>query len=296
MKKRLLLTFLICLSLLLSFVGCTNKDYAAGDSANGVFDDGYGTEGGDKGESVIPADRKIITTVNERVETENYDALIENLKAALAEMGGYFVSSNYSGNGVESQRTRYASFEIRVPAEKLTEFTGKVGEMGTVLSYTEKADDVTLAYVDITSRISVLEAEETALLAILETAKDTAAIVEIRKSLTDTQADLASLRAQKATYDTLVAYSTVHLTVNEVEHARSADRSFFSEVGDGFKASLLGIGRFFRGFAIFLLGSSPVLLLIAAFGVGIFFLVRTIVRRAPKKEKTQSDDGKSTEE
>lgn len=292
MKKKLLLTLLVCLSLLLSLAGCAGKDYAG--SENEIVNDAYGTEEGDKGDTVLPAERKIITTVNERVETENYDTLIESLKAAVAEMGGYFVSSNYSGGGVEADRARYASFEIRIPAERLSEFTGKVGELGTVLNYTEKADDVTLAYIDIESRIKVLETEETALLAILEDAASTADLLEIRKSLSDTQAELASLRAQKKTYDTLVTYSTVHLTVNEVENARSADRSFFSEVGDGFRASLLGIGRFFRSFAIFLLGSSPVLLLIAAVGVGVFFLVRLLVRR-PTKKKTENSTPKDAE-
>lgn len=298
MKKKLLLTLLVCLSLLLSFVGCeSNNDYA-GEAPNGseIYDKDYGTEGGDTGDSVIPTDRKIITTVNERVETENYDTLIENLKAAVAEMGGYFVSSNYSGNGVESQRARYASFEIRIPAEKLTAFTGKVGELGTVLSYTEKADDITLSYVDTESRIAVLETEEAALAALLLKAGNTEEYLQINEQLYKVRGELASLRDQKKTYDTLVTYSTVHLAVNEVENARSADRSFFSEVGDGFKASLSGIGRFFRGFAIFLLGSSPVLLLIAAIGVGVFFLVRAVVRRSsgksPRKEAPKNEEKK----
>ena len=286
MKKRALLSLLLCLTLLLCFVGCS-ASYDNDAMMGGDMKEDYGTTTeGATADNVISADRKIIKTVNERVETDAYDDMIAGLKTAVTEMGGYLVSSSYSGNGVESDRTRYASFEIRIPAEKLSEFTGKVGTLGTVLSYNEKAEDVTLAYVDIESRLAVLEAEETALLAILEKAESTSEIVEIRKSLTDTQASLASLRAQKTTYDTLVAYSTVYLTVNEVAHARSADRTFFSEVGDGLRASTLGIGRFFRGAGVFLLGYSPVLILIAAVGVGAFFLVR-ILRRKTRKPKTQ---------
>lgn len=295
MKKRILLTLLLCVAILFSFVACNSDAPMGGNGA--ATDGGYGApESNDKGESLGATDRKIITTVNERVETEEYDALIKGLKTAVAEAGGYFVSSNYSGNGVEEDDARRASFEIRIPAEKLSAFTGKVGTLGTVLNYKETANDVTLAYVDIESRIAVLEAEETALLAILKGATKTSDILDIRDSLTDTQSELASLRAQKRTYDTLIAYSTVHLTVNEVARARSEDDSFFSEIGDDFMTSLDIVGSFFRGLAVFLLGSSPILLLIAAIGVGIFFLRRFFARRKAEKENAEKLQTEKREE
>ena len=290
MKKRIALVLLLCVALLLSFAACgraSSSPDASGGASNGMANGGdYGVGKGETADnSALPGDRKIITTVNERVETEEYDALIEGLKTAVDEEGGYFVSSSYSGSGAESKTARYASFEIRIPAEKLASFTGKVGALGTVLSYNERANDITLAYVDIESRIGVLEAEETALLAMLSKATTTSESLEVKKYLSDVQGELASLRAQKKTYDTLVAYSTVHLSVNEVAHARAADDSFFSEVGDEFVGSLAAIGSFFRGVGVFLLGSSPVLLLLAAVGVGVFFLARYIFRRESKKLK-----------
>jgi hypothetical protein len=284
------LTLILSVAILCSFVGCGSvADYEAPDKNGGVLvEDDYGMEeGGSTGSSVV-SDRKIITTVNERVETEAYDALIEGLKTAVSEAGGYFVSSSYSGSGVETEKTRKATFEIRIPAEGLSAFTGRLGTLGTVLSYKETANDVTLAYVDLESRIAVLEAEEAALLAILAGATNTTEIVEIRKSLTNTQSDLASLRAQKKTYDTLVAYSTVRLSVSEVAHARSADGTFFSEVGDDFMESLSAIGGFFRGLFVFLLGSSPILILLGAVGVGAFFIARAVLRARSEKRKTQT--------
>ncbi len=288
--KKILLTLILSAAILCSFVGCGGvADYEAPDKNGGALvEDDYGTgEGGSTGSAVV-SDRKIITTVNERVETEAYDALIEGLKTAVSEAGGYFVSSSYSGSGVETEKTRGATFEIRIPAEGLSAFTGRVGTLGTVLSYQETANDVTLAYVDIESRIAVLEAEEAALLAILAGATNTTEIVEIRKSLTNTQSDLASLRAQKKTYDTLVAYSTVHLSVSEVAHARSADGTFFSEVGDDFMESLSAVGGFFRGLFVFLLGSSPILILLGVVGVGAFFIARAFLRARSEKRKTQT--------
>ena len=297
MKKRISLVLLLCAALLLSFAACGARSDFDPD-ANGSTEMG-GDYGSGKGElsndALLPEDRKIITTVNTRVETEEYDALIEGLKAAVNAEEGYFVFSSYSGNGAEEKTARYASFEIRIPAERLASFTGKVGELGTVLSYNERANDITLAYVDIESRITVLEAEEASLLAMLAKAQTVQESLEVKKYLSDVQSELASLRAQKKTFDTLVAYSTVHLSVQEVAHARAADDSFFSEVGDEFVGSLAAIGSFFRGVGVFLLGSSPVLLLIAAVGVGVFFLVRFVWRRTHASDKSASDSSHTDE-
>lgn len=296
MKKRFLSLFLL-LVLTLSLFACGSKGYVADDNSASGMDKGemgYGSsEGGATMDTAVPIDRKIIKTVNESVETETYDAFIKALEAAVTEMDGYFVSSRYTGDGVESKRNRQASFEIRIPAEKLSDFTGKVGALATVLNYYENANDVTQAYVDVESRIAVLEAEETALLAILADARNTSAVIEVRKSLSETQANLASLRAQKKNYDTLVAYSTVHLNVSEVEVARAGDTGFFSEVGNTFRSSLSAIGRFFRTLGVFLLGASPILLLVAAVAVAVLLTVRVILRRNAKKENERTDTDKT---
>lgn len=246
----------------------------------------------DEGSNVIPLTdgRKLVKTVREEVETDAYDSLTDALNEALATLGGYISRSNLSGSAEAGDR--YAYYVIRVPAEKLTELTGKLGENGVVTDYTETVGDVTVEYVDIESRITVLEAEETALTAMLSNATDVTTLLAIRSQLTNVQQDLASLREQKRVYDDEVAYSTVYLTVYEVERVSPVgNRSFFEEVGVTFLDSLAGIGNFFRGLGVGLLGGSPYLLLIAAIGAGIFFLVHTIQKRM-KKERDEMKNGR----
>ena len=291
MKKRIFLLLLLILSLSLSLISCgTEYEYE-----NGAPDGGYGSEGSTSTDTVISDTRKIITTVNESVETEHYDEFIEGLKTAVTEAGGYFVSSRYYGNGTDDYGTRTASFEIRIPAERLSDFTGKVGTLGTVTHHDETANDVTMSYLDVESRISVLEAEETALKAMLAGAKTTSEMLAIRESLSAVQGDLASLRAQKNNYDTLVAYSTVHLSVDEVAVERPADEGFFDEVGAAFMSSLSAIGSIFRGLGIIFLGGSPFWILLAAIGAAIFLIVRLATRRqrrAAQKAKEQQTEEK----
>lgn len=286
MKKRIKLSLLLVALLLLlsvTFTACQSGGMQAPNDAVGdaVEKDDVGgllTTG-----DVLSADRKIIKTVYETVETKEYDVFIEKLKTAVADANGYFSSSRYSGDGYEERGNRNAYFEIRIPADGLSAFTKAVGEMGSVSYYTESADDVTAAYVDVESRISVLSAEEAALLEILSKSGSVTEMLEIRKQLSDVQAELASLEAQKKSYDSLVAYSTVNLTLNEVDREVKSNDTFFGEVGEQFSDSLYGIGRFFRGFAVFFLGNSPILILLCGVGVGVFFLVRAMSRRSKKK-------------
>ena len=230
--------------------------------------------------SLADADQKIIKTVYETVETEVYDDFITALRAAVSEAGGYIASSNYNGGGIYNSATnRRASFEIRIPAEGLGGFTDAVGGIGAVTYYEESASDVTLTYVDITSRISVLEAEEAALLSILARAESTADILTIRSSLSDVQSELASLRAQKKVIDDKVAYSTVNLTLREVKRVSVAKPGFFEEIGNEFTDSLEDIGSGFRGFFVWLIGDSLYILLVCAVLFGVFLLARLAVRR-----------------
>lgn len=289
MKKRIfsLLVLVLALVLLLGSCGMENGGYTS-DSAPAPD---YGNGGATSTDTVISDTRKIIKTVNESVETEHYDDLITGLKAAVDETGGYFANSRYTGGGTEDIGTRTAHFEIRIPAERLADFTGKLGTLGTVTEYYETANDVTMSYLDIESRISVLEAEETALTAMLADAKTTSEMLAIRESLSRVQSDLASLRAQKMSYDTLVAYSTVHLSVEEVAAEHPADESFFGEVGTIFGASLSAVGAFFRGIGIIILGGAPLWILFLGIALGTFFLIRFFIRRTSgKTEKKDPND------
>lgn len=293
MKKKIFLLLLLVLSLSLSLISC-NSDYAYEDMSP---EGGYGNSGSSATDAVISDTRKIIKTVNESVETEHYDDFVAGLQTAVAEAGGYFVSSRYNGNGTDDYGKRTASFEIRIPAERLAAFTGKVGELGTVTRHDETAKDVTMSYLDVESRIAVLEAEETALIAMLADAQNTSEALSIRESLSRVQGDLASLRAQKNNYDTLVAYSTVHLSVDEVVAERPADEGFFDEVGTAFMGSLSAIGSMFRGLGIFLLGGAPFWLLFAAIGFAVFLIVRLSTRRARREAREAREaEKKQTEE
>ncbi|MBP3401665.1 MAG: DUF4349 domain-containing protein [Clostridia bacterium] len=303
--KRILAT-LLAFTLVLSLVALTScssgkSDFAAGDA--GMIENGYGggfsSDGSDYKDTVLGEEnRKIIKNVNESVQTDDFDAFLDSLNKAIAEAGGYVSSSSYNGNSYYDESTlRNANITIRIPADKLSAFTEKVESMSVVTSYNEYIDDVTNQYIDVTSRITVLEAEEIALLEILKTATTTSDMLDIRTRLLDVQSDLASLRAQRDSIDDRVEYSTVILRVREVRRAIPQNVGFFDEVGGNFLDSVYDIGEGFRAFAVWLLGDILYIILVGAIITGIVFLARFIIKKYGNKlPKRKNKKAKETEE
>ncbi len=283
---KLLLALILAFATLVTLASCkAGGNYAAGEDA---YYDGTAS-GADKiptegTEELIPEDRKIIKTVYESVHTDKYDSFLSSLRSTINEAGGYISSASYnSASYYNSDALREARFVIRIPAEKLTSFTTTVESLGIVYSYNESMSDVTAAYVDVESRIAVLAAEETALLEMLSLATTVSDSMTIRTRLNEVQSDLASLEAQKRTYDSLISYSTVNMTVYEVRRAEAVNPSFFEEVSGTFSDSLADIGDGLRSFAIWFLGNIIYIVLFAALVTGgTFLIIRYRRKRAVK--------------
>ena len=259
-------------------------DGGSGNSSGGIYYPGK-DEYADN--AVILSERKIIKTVNETLETRKYDELVERIRATVSELGGYIQSAYYSGDTLyeDEEALRSANLTVRIPAERLSEFTEKIEKDAAVTYYNEYMNDVTNSYVDIESRISVYEAEETALLEMLSKATDVATVLKIRERLNVVQADLASYRAQKKQYDGLIAYSTVYLGVREVRDEESEEMGFFDEVGTRFNDSLDGIGGFFRSLAVWLIGDFLYILIFAA----LIFAALVVFVKLYKRKKRLSN-------
>ena len=231
-------------------------------------------------DTVLPEDRKIIKTVNETLQTDDYDSLIAAIEKSVVSLGGYISSANYSGESYyNKENLRNATLTLRIPADKLGEFKSDLEGRAVVSYYNETANDITGAYISVESRIAVLESEENALLEMLSGAKNTSEMLSIRTMLTEVQSDLAAFRAEKKNYDSKVAYSTVYLTVKEVRVATANNPSFAEEVGTVFSESTYQIGSFFRGLAVFFIGNFLYIIMVLAVAVATIFIVRFIIRK-----------------
>lgn len=177
--------------------------------------------------------KKLIRNVDLEVETKEFDVLIDNITSEVAQLGGYvenFSTSKYSGYGA-----RNGSVTARIPSESLDGFLNKISEQSNVTYRNESVQDVTLQYVDLDTHKKALVTERDRLLELMEKAETVADIIEIESRLSEVNYQIESMEAQLRTIDNQVTYSTVYISIYEVELLTpAADKSVWQEISEGF--------------------------------------------------------------
>lgn len=253
-----------------------NSDSAIGDTANASTE---------APASPLTAGRKIIRDAQLTIETKAFDDALSSLQKQVEEVGGYVESSETDGNG---GTYRDAEITIRVPADKLDAFLAKAEGVGSVTYKATSARDVTDTYVDVQSRIAALTAEKEALTDLLRNAVSLSDILEVRDRLTRVTGELESYQARLNTLDSQIAYSTVTLTLREVELIVAPEGNFLQEIGTRFVNNLARIGKGLRGFAVWFLGATPWFLLFAVIVLAVVFIIRGSVRRRRRRREKQA--------
>jgi len=298
MKRRIITLSLVVLLLLSLLAGCgasngygsmaKDEEYSNAQtmgSADGLYESGQNTE------SVTPANQKLIRTLRISAETENLDELLAKVEQRLAELGGYVQNREvYNGNN-SYRRSRYANMTVRIPADRLDQFTDHVQQESNVVSCNESTEDVTLSYVATQSRVAALETEQARLLELLAMAENMEDLLLIESKLTDTRAELEQVTSQLKLYDNLVSYGTIHLNVTEVkEYTEVAEEpdGFFERIGEGFMESLSGLWNGIKEVTIFLIVNLPYFVVL-----GVIITVIILCVKASKKKNQPAKNSDS---
>ena len=224
--------------------------------------------------------RKLIRNFDISIQTKDFDAVLSGIQAKVQELGGYIEHSSLdSGSAYYTNYNRYSNMTVRIPSTKVDQFVENVKDTANVTNISESAKDITLQYVDVESRKTALETERDRLLELLERAQTVEEIITIEGRLSEVRYQLESYTSTLRTYDNQVDYSTVCLNIHEVDRETKVEpKTFWEEVKEEFGESLYEIGRNARSFAIWFLGSLPVLvlwaILIGIAGVIIGFFVK----------------------
>ena len=287
-------------TLLLGLIGPMTGDYAhygtpaaaapAG-AANGAYYDMESAKSEDSGltgdtdSTVLPEGRKWIITVNMSAETEDLDALMEALNGKISGLGGYVEDQDsYNGSMYSSRRYRSASLTVRIPAERVDEFTEEMSGIANVVSTNLSREDITLSYVATESRVKALQTEEARLLELMEQAETMADLLEIESRLTDVRYELENRASQLRLYDNQVDYATIYLSIDEVqEYTPVEEPTVWERISGGFVSSVKGVGNGLLDLLVWVLAKSPYLVILGGVTVGVVVLVKK--RKARKAEK-----------
>lgn len=237
------------------------------------------------------AGRKLIKNVNLNVETEQFDTLVPNLEQRVTALGGYIEdmssysrNDQYSSDYVGTKYLRYASMTVRIPKENLSAFLEEVGEQSNIVSRSENVVDVTLQYVDLESHKKALTAEQGRLIELMEQAETVEDIITIEGRLSEVRYQLESMESQLRTYDNKIDYSTVYLSIDEVERYTPTEEVTTGErIKNGFVDSLRGVGRGISNFAIWFVVNLPYMVVWAVVIIIIVLIVKLICKVMAKR-------------
>ena len=101
---------------------------------------------------------------------------------------------------------------LRVPVAKLDGVVRDLKALGEVQNAETRSEDVTAQRVDLDARMKALQTSVDRLLGIMRDAKDPDALINAESALSQRQADLDSLRAQREQLGDRIQYSTVDVT------------------------------------------------------------------------------------
>lgn len=236
--------------------------------------------------SKVNKGKKIIKTYNYNYDTEKFDDAYAYLKEQIAKYDGYVSSSDLYGTTMKS-----LSMTARIPVDRCDEFIGQLGSLGTMVSQSESAEDITMQYTDTESRISSLKTEQERLLELLEQADDLESIIALENRLTDVRYQLENYESQKLRYDDLVAYCTINISLSEVNYTVPVDDStIFSRIKTGLATTFRDLKYSFEDFIVWFVVDLPYLIIWALIILVIVGIVRKIrkinKKRKEKREKT----------
>ena len=273
-----------------------DMDYSSTDSAPGLGIDGSISDKVESGEY----ERQIIKTVSIQAETKAFDAAVSSINDYVTEFGGYIESSEQSGKSLDyagRYYERYARYTLRIPANNLESFIGKVGDTLNIVNNNGKIDDISPQYYDIVSRLETLEAEKEALQKMYEKADTIDYMLQVQQRLYDVIEEIEAYNTQLNYYKSQVAYSTVHLSVSEViEYTDIIEKP--KTYGEELKATFVESWKDFadgcREFSIWFVGAIPTLLVMAvvagAHVAVILLIVKLAKRKAKKAENNQEQE------
>lgn len=295
MKKALALA--LCIIFALSFASCAKSANDAAAPENGSVSQKYFSYTTDdivtesvadssaSGSKASELNEKIIKTVDLSVETKEYDAYIAALSASVTAAGGYIESSSADfGNGYSSNR--YATYTVRIPADKLGDFLVSAGKNGIITNKTEEQQNVTLEYVDLESRIEAYKTEKQTLTGLLEKAESLDNVLAIQERLSEVNYQIESYTSQLKVLENRVSYSTVTLRICEVERVTEAEPTVWSRIKNRFADNLDDLVDWFKDAVVEIVGGLPVLVPLAAVIAAAILILRKIIKKRKAKKNT----------
>jgi hypothetical protein len=242
-------------------------------------------ESGARAADYAAIERLIIRNASLDIVVRDTEDAVDQIDALAEELGGFVIESNLN----EYQEGMRAYLRLRVPAEELDTALERIrGLAMEVRRESVSGQDVTEEYVDLQSRMRHLEATEERLLTFMEEAEDTEAALEVYDRLQNIQGDIEQVKGRMQYLEESAAMATITLDITPSELAQPIQVGGWRPRGTLRNAfeSLIRVFQFLvDALIVIVVLVVPVLAVIALPIVGLFFLVRAILRRRRRRKQ-----------
>jgi Domain of unknown function (DUF4349) len=177
---------------------------------------------------------QIIKTGTLALQVDGIDAALANATQKIASLGGYTGGSQRQGDGDKAS----ASVTYRIPAQRWDDALVALRGLATkVLGEQTQTEDVTTKIVDLSARITNLQATEQALQGIMLKATKISDILAVQAQLTDTRGQIEQATAERKHLTEQAAFSTLTVTYALKEQAVVATTKKFDPATEVDRAS-----------------------------------------------------------
>ena len=265
MKKFILILLLLCLLLSCSKGGSSEQNVNFLATTSGVSAPPPAPQARMEEESTVSdyadsdvgtAERKLIVSVDIRVNSKDVEKSYKSIEEKLKEYNGYF-------DNVESSKNRYY-LTIRIPKENLYAFIDFIEQNEKVENKNINTKDVTETYYDTENRIKNREVLLEKLRNYLRDAKNIDEILKVEDRINTLTYEIESMKGNLKNLQSSVDYSRITLNISNPEAIKSN-----TNIYNKYLNLISFLKEFFSGIIFFLVGfiavAIPIVLILALF-------------------------------
>ncbi len=241
-----------------------------------VADAGAADGAGEDAQAFEAQDKILVYEGAVAIETMEFEDTVRAFKKAVQECGGFLEEQSYGAGSQYAEESFYSAQNsktflatARIPSETYQDFMEKAEGLGKVTESNSKVTNMTRQYGTLKAELEIYEAEYERYLKMLA----------VQEKLTELSLEVARTKSEMAAIDTDAMYSTVNVSVYEVEAYKENGAGFSARLRNVLAESWEGMVGFFEGLLFFFILNWYKLLLLFL----IIFLIIKFVHRYQKK-------------
>ena len=269
-----------------------DEEFVQSESAEISGDSSSGEEKPVNTSKMVIRKEMLVYSCNMTVDVLDFDTAIDNLRESLDTYGAFPEHENYTDgkssdkwvyDDVKSWKTYNAT--LRVPSEDYDEFCDYIANLGDLRSKKASVDNLTREYNDLSTTLEIYQAKEQRYIELLAEINDKETAIAVENELTNIQIEISKLTTRMNEIQTDVAYSYVHLTINEVreyvedEPVEEEPDTFFTRLKKTVSSSTKGFLSVMETLLFILIYLLPHLVIIGIFIFGITALSKAIKKK-----------------